>query len=140
MPGGQVALFVIGTVLIIFAAYYATSYIGKLGMRMTGKKSGRQIVLRERFALSKDKSFCIVEICGKTYIVGITNQSMTVLDTLDGAAVTADDAAQSGAKPVGLGAGFAAVLAARGWPKKTRQAAPPEEKSAAAPTEEEGGE
>ena len=139
MPAGQVLLFIIGTIAIIAGAYYATAYISKLGTKMTGRKSGRHIILRERFALSKDKSFCIVEIHGKVYVVGITNQSMTLLDTLDADAVI-EDVPAAAAKTMSLGAGFAAVLASRGWPKKSGQSAQPEDKPADAPNDEEGAE
>ena len=76
----------IGIVIILIACYYTTSYIGRraMGQNRAGKRSGgRSITLLERFAISKDKSLCIIEIAGKIYIVGVTNQAMTVLDTLD---------------------------------------------------------
>jgi len=37
----------------------------------------------DRYAISRDKQFCIVEIAGKIYIIGISNHTMTLLDTLD---------------------------------------------------------
>jgi len=96
MPPGQVIVSLIGIIAIIVAAYYVTYFIGAKSQKMyrnrgigrgrgrgRGKGKGRSIVILERFSVSKDKSFCIVEIAGKVYIVGITNQSMTVLDTLE---------------------------------------------------------
>ena len=86
MPPAQVALSLIGIVIIIAGAYYATYYISiKASGQARGKAKGRnrRINLLERFAISKDKSFCIVEIAGKIYVVGVTNQSMTLLDTLE---------------------------------------------------------
>lgn len=80
----QVTVFIIGTVIIVFGAYYVTYFIGsKASGRAKGRTKNRNINILDRFAISKDKSFCIVEIAGKVYIVGITNQSMTVIDTLD---------------------------------------------------------
>jgi len=59
-------------------------------MKATGQtRAGlrnRNISLLDRYAISRDKSFCIVEIAGKVYIVGVTNNAMTLLDTLDAAA------------------------------------------------------
>jgi len=86
MPPLQVVLSFVGIIIILFGAYYATYYIslkasGKNSKR--GRSGNRSICLLERFAISKDKSFCIVEIAGKIYIIGVTNQSMSVLDTLD---------------------------------------------------------
>ena len=86
MPPAQVVLSLFGIVIVIAGAYYATYYISiKASGQTRGKARGRnrRINLLERFAISKDKSFCIVEIAGKIYIVGVTNQSMTLLDTLD---------------------------------------------------------
>ena len=88
MEPGQVIVSLIGIVAIIIAAYYVTYYLGVKSQKMyqtRNKGRGRSIVLRERFAISKDKSFCIVEIAGKVYVLGITNQSMTVLDTIEAA-------------------------------------------------------
>jgi flagellar biogenesis protein FliO len=95
MQPGQVIAYFIGIILIIVAAYYFTYYIGKKS-QMSNRQKGRNIALLERFAISKDKSFCIVEIAGKVYIVGVTNQSITLLDTLDAADFSGSAAAHSG--------------------------------------------
>ena len=87
MPPQQVLLFIVGTIVILFAAYYVTYYVG---MKATGKTRGsfrnRNINLLDRYAIARDKQFCVVEIAGKVYIVGVTNHTMTLLDTLDAAA------------------------------------------------------
>ena len=83
----RVALSLAGIVIIIIAAYYATWFISvKASGQSRGKLRNKNINLIDRFAISKDKSFCLVEIAGKVYVIGITNQSMTLLDTLDAAA------------------------------------------------------
>ena len=85
----RVALSLAGIVLVIFAAYYATWFIGaKASGRGHGKLRNKNINLIDRFAISKDKSFCLLEIAGKVYVIGITNQTMTLLDTLDSAEFT----------------------------------------------------
>ncbi|MCL2046276.1 MAG: flagellar biosynthetic protein FliO [Oscillospiraceae bacterium] len=86
----RLTLQVIGIIIIMFGAYYATAYIGK---KASGRSSNKwfnrnarrlsSIRLVEQFAISRDKIFYIVEIAGKIYIIGATNQSMTLLDTLD---------------------------------------------------------
>lgn len=108
MPPGQVMFFIIGTVVILFGAYYATYYIGikASGQNKTGFKN-RNINLLDRFSIARDKSFCIVEVAGKVYFIGITNNAMTLLDTLDAAAFarqTEDnrDTAAWNNTPVGL--------------------------------------
>ena len=82
----RVALSIVGIIIILIGAYYATYFIGLKASgqsrRNKGRGRNRSINLLERFAISKDKSFCVVEIAGKIYIIGMTNQAMTVLDTL----------------------------------------------------------
>ena len=87
MASEQVIIFIIGTVVILFGAYYVTYYIGMKasGQTRAGLRN-RNIRLVDRYAISRDKQFCVIEIAGKVYIVGMTNQSMTLLDTLDAAA------------------------------------------------------
>jgi flagellar biogenesis protein FliO len=90
MDSIQVALSLAGVILIIIGCYYTTYYIGlkasgqsraRGAARARGR--GRNINLHERFAVSRDKGFCIIEVAGKIYLIGMTNQSMTVIDTLD---------------------------------------------------------
>ncbi|MDR2572130.1 MAG: flagellar biosynthetic protein FliO [Oscillospiraceae bacterium] len=84
MPPGQVMTFIVGTIVILFGAYYVTYYVG---MKASGRTSAgirnKNIKLIDRYAISRDKQFCIVEIAGKVYFVGVTNQGMTLLDTFD---------------------------------------------------------
>ena len=106
----RVALSLVGIVIIIIGAYYATYYIGKKASgqsRIRNIGRNRHINLLERFAISKDKSFCIVEIAGKIYLVGVTSQSMTLLDTLSAEefaelAAEGDDMALLNTMPGGL--------------------------------------
>ena len=86
----QVVLSLGGIVVVIIACYYVTYYIG---VKATGRSRlrNKNINLIDRFAVTRDKSFCLVEIAGKVYIIGVTNQSMTLIDTLD-AAVFAESA------------------------------------------------
>jgi len=87
MPAGQVIVFFIGMILIIAAAYYVTYYIGaKATGHSKGRLKNRNINIIDRFAVSRDKSFYLVEIAGKVYVIGATNQTMTLIDTLDAAA------------------------------------------------------
>ena len=84
MPPEQVILFIIGTIVILFGAYYVTYFIGMKasGQTRAGMKN-RNISLKDRYAIARDKQFCVIEIAGKVYIVGVTNHAMTLLDTLD---------------------------------------------------------
>jgi len=86
MPPEQVILFIIGTVVILFGAYYVTYYVGMKasGQTRAGLRN-RNINMLDRYAIARDKQFCIIEIAGKVYIIGATNHSMTLLDTIDAA-------------------------------------------------------
>jgi len=87
MQPGQVVVFFAGLIAIILGAYYVTYYIGKKASGQSrGRLRNKHINVIDRFAISRDKSFYIVEIAGKVYIVGTTTQSITLLDTLDAAA------------------------------------------------------
>ena len=82
----RVAFSLIGIIILIIAAYYVTWFVGvKASGQSRSKHRNKNISLIDRFAFSKDKSFCLVEIGGKVYVIGITNQSMTLIDTLDAA-------------------------------------------------------
>ena len=83
----KVSLSLAGIVLIIIACYYVTYYIGaKASGQTRGRLRNKYINLIDRFSFARDKSFCIVEIAEKVYIIGVTNQTMVLLDTLDAAA------------------------------------------------------
>ena len=87
MPPEQVIIFIISTIVILFGAYYVTYYVGMKasGQTRAGLRN-RNIKVLDRYAIARDKQFCVIEIAGKVYIIGITNQSMTLLDTLEAAA------------------------------------------------------
>ena len=84
MPPEQVILFIIGTVVILFGAYFVTYYVGMKasGQTRAGLRN-RNINLIDRYAIARDKQFCVIEVAGKVYIVGITNHAIALLDTLD---------------------------------------------------------
>lgn len=94
MPPLQVVWSIGGIVLIIVAAYYVTYFIGVKSQGISRGKT-QNIQLVDRFAISRDKSFCLVEVSGNVYLVAITNQSMTLIDKIDSAAF-AEFAAERG--------------------------------------------
>ena len=96
MEGVRVIASMAGIFLVIAAAYYVTYFISAKAQGMTRARAQHQhIKLISRFAIARDKSFCIVEIAGSVYIVAVTNNTMTLLDKLDSAAF-AEFAAESG--------------------------------------------
>jgi flagellar biogenesis protein FliO len=80
MPAWKIVLSLISIVAVIVAAYISTAY---LSSRTQKTRSGKSIWIRERFALSKDKSFYLVEVQGKVYFIAATNQAVTLIDTYD---------------------------------------------------------
>ena len=84
MPPDRVILFIVGTIVVLFGAYYVTYYIGMKasGQTRAGLKN-RNIKVLDRYAIARDKQFCVVEIAGKVYFIGVANHSMTLLDTFD---------------------------------------------------------
>ncbi|MDR2420999.1 MAG: flagellar biosynthetic protein FliO [Oscillospiraceae bacterium] len=87
------ALFAAGTAVVIIAAYCATYFIGSRGMRT---RAARDIRLRDHFAVSKDKSFALVEVRGRVYLVALTNGGAALLDTYDLAEFEASAPAPAG--------------------------------------------
>ena len=93
MPPGQI-FSVIVVVVFILGAFYARHIIlqkvsGHSSSR--GRFKNRNITIIDRFAISKDNSFCLVEVTGKVYFVAMTNQSITLLDTFEAAAFAETD-------------------------------------------------
>ncbi|MDR1064953.1 MAG: flagellar biosynthetic protein FliO [Oscillospiraceae bacterium] len=99
------ALFAVGFAVIIIAAYYVTYFISSRGLKT---RSARDIRLRDRFALSKDKTLALVEVRGHVYFVALTNGGAALLDTYDLAEFEASAPASSAARRMS----FADALAA----------------------------
>jgi flagellar biogenesis protein FliO len=65
-------------VLVIFAAYFLTKYVAAKANGVGGKT--RHFRLIDRFSVSKDKMFVLISVGQSAYLIGITNQNMTVID------------------------------------------------------------
>jgi len=80
----QVIVFIVGMLIVLVGAYYVTHFIG---MKATGQTrsslKNRNIKIIDRYSIAKDKQFCIIEIAGTVYVMGVTNHGMTLLDTYD---------------------------------------------------------
>ena len=86
MAPEQVIVFIIGTVVVLFGAYYVTYFVGMKasGQTRAGLRN-RNIKVVDRYAIARDKQFCVIEVAGKVYILAMTNHSVTLLDTVDAA-------------------------------------------------------
>lgn len=81
----SVILLLLGFVFVLVMAYWVTRQVGKRyggGLLDTGR-----IKVLERMPLSQDRMLCIVQVAGKTLLVGITPHSMDTLCELDGDAL-----------------------------------------------------
>jgi flagellar protein FliO/FliZ len=67
-------------VLVLLAAYYTTKYIAKRGRRLTKTKCMKVI---DQMYLSTDKQIALVKVGKKNLMIGITNQSINHITTLD---------------------------------------------------------
>ena len=76
----QMAVSIIGIVLIIFGAYFST---GLLARRAGNIQKGRAIKVLDRVMVSKDRMFLLVEVANRVYLVGMTNNSVERIDTFD---------------------------------------------------------
>ena len=87
MSGGQIFSLIM-VVAFIFGAFYLRSYILKrvTGQNWSSRFGNRNIVVLESFAIARDKSFNLIKVKDKIYFVAVTNESATLIDTLDATA------------------------------------------------------
>lgn len=78
---GQLWLALIGVVVVILGAYYATWIISK---RAGQVRQGRAVQILDRFAVDKNKMFCLIAMGDAIYLVGLTDGAVTVIDHLTG--------------------------------------------------------
>jgi flagellar biogenesis protein FliO len=72
---------IIVIVAVIAGAYYVTYFLGSRAARV---QSAREIKILDRFSLSKDKAFYLVQVKGKVYFIAMAHQSAALIDTFDG--------------------------------------------------------
>lgn len=76
--GSIVALFAM-LVLLILAAYFTTKFVGGKANRFFHSK---YMLLLDRLNISKDKSVMIVKVGEKHYVLGVSAQRVSLIDTL----------------------------------------------------------
>lgn len=69
--------------VIILLAYLCTKFIASksTGGAIGGKTANMRVV--DRLVLGKDKQILIVTVAEKAYLLGVSNQEISVLDVLD---------------------------------------------------------
>lgn len=68
-------------VLVILAAGYVTRYVAQRAGRSMART--RYMKVMDRLALAKDKTVVILRVGETDYLVGISGQNITLLDTLE---------------------------------------------------------
>jgi len=72
--------YIVVMVAVIVAAYVATKYLAGKGSRV----QTRHMRILDRMMLSRDKHIALIEVGDQTLLIGVTNQSITVLGNIDG--------------------------------------------------------
>jgi len=90
MPFAQIITFIIGSIVVIFGAYFFTSLVAKGSQKIY---RGRLIQVLDRFSLAKDKSLVLIAVYDKIYLLAFSTGCVALLDNIDpetAAALTAD--------------------------------------------------
>lgn len=91
---GSVLLALVGFILIVYLAYFATK---KIGRRMSVKGiGGRNIKILDSISIGKDNAVMIIEAAEKILLIGITPGGISLISELDGENIVKDDEVQSG--------------------------------------------
>jgi flagellar biosynthetic protein FliO len=108
VPGGYGELLVssmVVLVLVCVVAWLVVRYGGRFIAGARGRSRGMDVLAR--LPLEPRRSLYVVEVAGKTLLVGTSEMGLSVLSELDGERVRADVARGGGG---GLAAAFRAVL------------------------------
>ncbi len=65
---------------VIFAAYFVTKFISKKSRRIT---KSRYLNVLERMPVSKDKQILLLKVGNKNLVIGISNQSVNLITTIN---------------------------------------------------------
>lgn len=68
--------------VIIAAAYYTTRYVGAKSSGISKNRHSNFRVI-ERLPVAKDKLLMLVAIGNTAYLLGVTNQNISIIDKLD---------------------------------------------------------
>lgn len=96
----EITVYIFGSIIIIFAAYFVTYFIGSKSMKL---QRGRMFQMLDRISISKSTSICLIKIGDCVYVVAVTNQNVTMLDKLDPSQVEGLVEDRKEQAPAGLG-------------------------------------
>jgi flagellar protein FliO/FliZ len=72
--------YIVVMVAVLIGAYLTTKFLSGKTKRL---QKGRFISLVERLPLGKDKNIVLIEIGGQNFLVGVTNQSISILGQIE---------------------------------------------------------
>ena len=91
---GSVLLALLGFILILYLAYFATKKIGK---RMSIKGvGGKNIRIIDSISIGQHGSVLLIMTAGKLLLVGVTQQGMSLLSELDPNEIDIDEESPQG--------------------------------------------
>lgn len=67
-------------VAVIVGAYFTTKFISKKSGRMM---RGRYINVIDRLSVARDRQILLIEVAGKVMLIGISNQTVNILETFE---------------------------------------------------------
>lgn len=70
----------VGMICVILLTYYASKWYGRKMMPIAG---GRHIKVIDRLIVSKTGSILIIDILGKQYMIGVSDQNVQILTEMD---------------------------------------------------------
>lgn len=76
----QCCLFWLESFVSFLLTYYASKWYGRKMMPIAG---GRHIKIIDRLVVSKTGSILIVDILGKQYLIGVSEQNIQILTEMD---------------------------------------------------------
>ncbi len=76
----HISLLFIGFIVVLFAAYYFTKFIGS---KMSYSNTARHIKVLDRVFLGNDKSICIIQAGKRFFVIGITNHHIELISELN---------------------------------------------------------
>lgn len=104
---GSVLMAVVVFALILYLAYFATKKMGKrLTIRGTGSKN---IKIIDSISVGQNRSVVIIETAGKTLLIGVTQNEISLITELDRDKLSLPDEKQ-GNQPMEFSKAFKTVL------------------------------
>jgi len=105
---GTVIIVLIIFILILYLAYFVTKKLGRrLSVRAVGNKN---IKILETISIGQHNAVMIIETAGKTLLVGVTQNQISLISELDSDKLTLEEKNNSSAQTMDFSVAFKKVL------------------------------